>query len=96
MAGVKGRSGRRCKRDENVMNSVNDASWRNILIDLNDKRLSKEIKRQISLEICKKTCPKEPLVDQSKHLTIIWEIDGKREIQAPLKSGHRLEIESTV
>ena len=51
--------GRKSLRDETMQANVINLSWTTISRALNSKKLTEEEKRHISLEVVKRTCPKE-------------------------------------
>lgn len=51
--------GRKSLRDEVIQANVINLSWRTILDALHSKKITDDEKRNISLEVVKKTCPKE-------------------------------------
>ena len=51
--------GRKTLREEAVQANVINLSWRTIFLALQSEEITKEEKRNISLEVVKKTCPKE-------------------------------------
>ena len=58
MAGNKN-SGRKSFKDEIVQANVINLSWKTIYRALRSKKITENEKRAISLEVVKKTCPKE-------------------------------------
>jgi hypothetical protein len=59
MAGVKGKSGRRSHEDEAVRRRVLDKCWKLLERDLDNPKVSDEVKRDIALKLAPKSIPTE-------------------------------------
>lgn len=57
MSGKKGRSGRKSLLDEVLMHKTVDLAWRTIYNALVSDKIPDDIKREIALDIVKKSCP---------------------------------------
>jgi hypothetical protein len=70
--------GRKSLKEESLMASVINMSWRTISDVLNSPTVSKKRKQEISLEIVKKSCPRDiHLGGQDQPITIIWRSNGQ-------------------
>jgi len=69
--------GRKSLKDEVVQANVINLSWLTISRALNSKTLTEKEKREISLEIVKKSCPKEINLKGEALATNVYNIIGQ-------------------
>jgi len=72
--------GRKSLREESLMADVINLSWRTIYNVLRSDTVEEKRKEEISLEIVKKSCPKEVNLGAAngRHIKLVWEIDGTK------------------
>ena len=72
--------GRKSLREESIQADVINKSWMTIRDILNSKVVDKKRQEEISLEIVKRSCPKEVKLGATngRHIKLVWEIDGTK------------------